>query len=683
MAFKRLTARRQWVSKTDLSRWYRCPYAFWLLDSGRITFAETVSQFQLALIHAGNEYHELVEQSATPVILAPDDLPALLRTDITILSTPLFENKQMKLRGYPDGIDAASGALYPIEIKSHRAPTPLDGLELAFYWLLLEPHRTRPACPAGVLILRRDGKPFRVDVPITATMLATVKQMIGEVRSVRKNGVNPRVCGCAVCSKARRDDVIQSVTERGDVSMILGVGRVYSAALEAAGYATWDTLTNCDAEAVARIITQSGAKGCSRSRVSGWQMHARALASGLPEIRPDAQWPIDGPYIALDLEYDVTPDKDHIWLTGAAIITSDGPEHHSWWADTPGQLREALNGLSALLRQHPGLPVVTWAGHSADLPRVRAAGTRLGLQDLTAEITSRHFDAYQWALNNLRLPTLDLGLKTVSHYLSFRPSSDVHDGIDALMLYYDWLKSQDETIRGRLTDYNRDDLDALALTVARFRELSEDSRTDRHGTARQHAESQNPHRPLRANPTHLPTGLPAASGTWLRPWIWVREAVSAWRAASRSARIARSPRPRVVLLAKAASIGSRGGLTCLAARVARPRRGAPHRLAVPVTGQATPVQGLFMVSAAAFRRGSAAPVPVGAGRGAITFLAGFVRLAAQPHIVPDLPHGVSRGVRRRDDLLDSSREQVEFPKRVSFRMAAHPMRRSCWLARLA
>jgi predicted RecB family nuclease len=322
-----------------------------------------------------------------------------------------------------------------------------------------------------------------VDVPITAAMLATVKRMIGEVRSVRKNGVRPRVCGCAVCSKARHDEVIQSVTERGDVSMILGVGRVYGTALEAAGYATWDTLTNCDAEAVARVITESGAKGCSPLRVSGWRMHARALASGLPEVRPDARWPIDGPYIALDLEYDVTPDKDHIWLTGAAIVASDGPEHHSWWADTPGQLREAIGGLSELLRQHPRLPVVTWAGRSADLPRIRAAGVRLGLQDVTAEVTGRHFDAYQWALNNLRLPTLGLGLKTVSHYLGFRPSSDILDGLDALMLYYDWLKDRDEKIRVRLTEYNRDDLDALTVAVTRFRELSAASRTDGHHTA--------------------------------------------------------------------------------------------------------------------------------------------------------------------------------------------------------
>jgi len=472
MLGRRLAARQQWVSKTDLSRWYRCAYAFWLLESGQISFEETICPFQMSLIQAGQDYQELVEQSATPIAISPADLPALLESNITILGTPLFENKKLKLRGCPDGIDAASGALYPIEIKSHRAPTHLDRLELAFYWLLLQPHRTRPVPPAGVLILRRDGKPVRVDVPVTSALLDEVRQMIGQVRSARKNGVLPRVCGCPVCSSARRDEVIQSVTERKDVSMILGVGRVYSTALEAAGYPTWDTLTDCDPHAVALAVTEAGAKGCGPAKVADWQLHARALASGLPEFRPGTRWPVTGPYLAVDLEYDVTPGKDHIWLVAAAVIHADGADHHSWWADTPQQERDALTGLAALLDQHAGLRVVTWAGGAADVPRLRAAAARHEMPGLAAAITGRHFDAWLWAHHSLRLPTFTMGLKEVSGYLGFRPCTDVADGLDAILRYHAWLASKDETIRTQLTAYNRDDIDALAHTIRRLRDLA-------------------------------------------------------------------------------------------------------------------------------------------------------------------------------------------------------------------
>ena len=111
-------------------------------------------------------------------------------------------------------------------------------------------------------------------------------------------------------SAGQPDDFdVLSVTERKDVSMILGVGRVYRAALEAAGYATWDTLNSCDPQHVADAVTQAGARGCGPVKVADWQLHARALASGLPEFRPATRWPVDGPYIAVDLEYDVTPGQ--------------------------------------------------------------------------------------------------------------------------------------------------------------------------------------------------------------------------------------------------------------------------------------------------------------------------------------------------------------------------------------
>jgi predicted RecB family nuclease len=469
--FRRLTTRQRWVTKSDIARYYRCPYAFWLLDSGQITFEETVGQFQLSLMQAGTEYQQLVELSAVPVALAPDDLYALLRTEITILGTPLFEDKKQKIRGCPDGIDAAGGALYPIEIKSHRAPTKLDGLELAFYWLLLEPHRTLTASPRGVLILRRDGVPYRVDVPITETMLSTVKQLIREVRDARRNGVAPRVCGCVVCSGTRRDDVIRSVTSVRDTSMVLGVGPVYRNALVAAGYTTWDSLIGCDPEAVAQAVTQMGAQGCGPSRVVSWQLHARSLASGHPELRPEAAWPLNGPYLALDLEYDVTPDKDLIWLVGAALVEGDCSEHFYWWAESLDDVREAIHGLGGLLARHPRLPVVTWAGLSADLPRIHAACARLGIEGVAAEVSTRHFDAYRWAVGNLRLPTFSLALKEVAEYLGFRQSSDVRDGLEALSLFYTWLRSRDEKIKTRLLEYNRDDLDALAAIVSRFDEL--------------------------------------------------------------------------------------------------------------------------------------------------------------------------------------------------------------------
>lgn len=52
---RRLSGSQRWVSKTDLSRFYRCPFAFWLLDTAQIAFPETVSAFQMSLIRTGQD----------------------------------------------------------------------------------------------------------------------------------------------------------------------------------------------------------------------------------------------------------------------------------------------------------------------------------------------------------------------------------------------------------------------------------------------------------------------------------------------------------------------------------------------------------------------------------------------------------------------------------------------------
>ena len=202
-------SRSSWVTKSDLSRYVRCPYSWWLLDSGRIPFEETVDEFQAALVAGGVEFQDQVEAAAAPLEVAPGELKRLLRQDIRTLGTPTFENRRLRIKGRPDGIDAARGALYPIEVKSHKAVTALDELELAFYWLLLEPLRTRrDVSPRGLVVLRRQGKAVTVEVAIGQHRLDRVAELLAEIsmnawRKVRNSMVNS-ARRCLRCWSAQR-----------------------------------------------------------------------------------------------------------------------------------------------------------------------------------------------------------------------------------------------------------------------------------------------------------------------------------------------------------------------------------------------------------------------------------------------------------------------------------------------
>lgn len=188
-----------WVSKTDITCYLRCPYAFWLVDTNQVAPQDAIDGYAHRLMAQGTEFQALVEAQATPVMVQPGDLPALFSEELMLLATPQFENAEQRIFGRPDGIVTAKGALFPIEVKSHAKVQALDKLELAFYWLVLTPYRTRDAPPEGKLVLRANEGPGTVTVPITDEHLRRVETLIEDVRLAGRDGV-----GSARCCAGRR-----------------------------------------------------------------------------------------------------------------------------------------------------------------------------------------------------------------------------------------------------------------------------------------------------------------------------------------------------------------------------------------------------------------------------------------------------------------------------------------------
>ena len=235
-----LQPRRGWVSKTDVMRYFRCPYAFSLLERGEITFDDTIDEFTAGLIATGQEFHAHVEALAPTLEQGWTDT---LEAGVGVLGVPIIDNPALRLVGRPDGIRPNDGAYEPIEIKSHTAVSRTDELELALYWLLLEPLRTRAnATPRGHVILRQDGLPVEQAVEITPKRIAEVRKLIRAVRSARRNGVKPRICGCRICSEVRKEDVRRSTTLRRDVTMIQDISWRRAEILEDIGITTWQRL---------------------------------------------------------------------------------------------------------------------------------------------------------------------------------------------------------------------------------------------------------------------------------------------------------------------------------------------------------------------------------------------------------------------------------------------------------
>jgi hypothetical protein len=243
------TRDRRWVSKTDVTRYVRCPYTWYLLDRGELDFSDTVDESQQQLIADGQAFHIALEANLRTRRVAPAALrPALAeRRDGTgpaefWVPTAILENPRRGLYGLPDAVDPADGALWPIEFKSHSRPSTTDELELAFYWWLLEPWRAmRRAQPRGRLVLRQpDGSAEVDDIPIPAFRFDQLKEYLQAIRRGRLYRVRPRICNCRACRTLLRDEVLAAARHDHDLTLINGIARARADHLATAGIQTWD-----------------------------------------------------------------------------------------------------------------------------------------------------------------------------------------------------------------------------------------------------------------------------------------------------------------------------------------------------------------------------------------------------------------------------------------------------------
>jgi predicted RecB family nuclease len=434
-----------------------------------------VDGYTALLMQEGRAFHEVF-------------VAAEVAAGAELVPPQVFENPNLLLYGIPDGIrntlDAALRgleAMVPVEIKWHAQVQQLDQLELAFYWLLLEPERTADGPPHGVLILHCEGAQVEVEVDIPAARIEQVRQILQDIRRARQEPVEPRICGCYVCSTVRRDEVRRLTAARQDVSLLLGVGYCRAAQLNKLGIRSYTEVAERDPLELTLAMRQVGARSLGVDEVSRWQHHARSYLTG-KAVLFGQPLSLGHSYWVLDLEYLTPPWGEHIYLAGVLLVEPyDTPRLTQVWAeDGKDGERRLLLSITELLACRPELPVVTWAGHCADIPWLFKSAARQGMPvpggpGMNLE-PGRHLDLYLWAVRSLRLPTPEPRLKEMSSYFGIAYGSDVHGGTEAQMLYLNWAESRSRTKRQRLKErllaYNRDDLDALVQVVGPFRDIS-------------------------------------------------------------------------------------------------------------------------------------------------------------------------------------------------------------------
>ena len=464
------------MTKTDVTTYVRCPYTYSLLWRGELVRDEFLDEATRELVAEGVAFHEQVDASVPPIeVGSPEEVQALFAAGVTLYHTPIYQNLDLKILGQPDGIDPAGGLMVPIEFKMHKDVSVLDELELAFYWLLLAPQRTREdGPPRGIVVLRRDGLPVSVDVVITPNRIKRVVELLARVRAARKKRVAPRICGCNVCAKVRREEVRAYAAEHKDLTLLAGIARSVAEALEAVGVTDYEDLAARDPEELVEQVRDFGVK-CSFEQVRRWQIHADAYQQGCAQFFGDPL-PVGEEFIALDLEYLTPPFGEMLFLAGVRVVTEDRGHAYQFLADdmTVASEKLVVAYLAEVLEAHRELPVATWNGRGADCPVLRKAATRCRMTDPMEG--RRHEDIYWYATKSLRLPTPSTKLKELADYFAIPRLDDVGGGLHAQLLFRQLLTTTDLGSRQRLEDdlllYNQDDLSVLVGITDELRAMS-------------------------------------------------------------------------------------------------------------------------------------------------------------------------------------------------------------------
>jgi predicted RecB family nuclease len=470
----------RWISKQDLVEYSRCPYRVYVAFSRGIAIAELKeTQALQAILQKGLYLESQVVKDVMPLEAISNKEIEPLRDQQQIIQIPtIIRNHDIGIRGIPDLIDTANGAFIPYEIKSHSQVQPSDEWELAFYWLLLEPLRTKNARPRGCVVLSDFST---VKVNLTQDLLLDVEMTIEEVREIESCPPQPTLGEeCKLCQL--REQCTDHLVKKGRLSIIQNISYRRQSQFETLGIKNIAQLARAKPEHLnSRFMARFG-NTPGVEEIHRMKCHALSYKSGKPYFfgsRDRINGLTSAPLLVVDLEYSC---PGLVWLVGCALKEKRGISYHQYFAEKPTLKEEKriLNQFASFLREHSSYVIITYNGISADIPQLENACERgsLSTDDLKT-ILRNHTDLCDVLKRSFRFPMKSFELDSLEKYLEIERQSPIFNGLDADGRYHTFLMTKDtkkkERLRKELLDYNREDVQSTLQIITRLPEILTDS----------------------------------------------------------------------------------------------------------------------------------------------------------------------------------------------------------------
>lgn len=470
----------EWLSKQDLIEYLRCEYRVYLSRSKGIPISEMKETILLQrLLEKGLEYEDGVVQNIQPIkVQNRESIEPLRKESMVIQVRQIFRNHDLGIQGIPDLINTEKGKFLPIEIKDHKEVYPTDELELAFYWLLLNPLRNKHAKARGYIVLNNDEI---VEINITDDHLLEVEDLLDDIRDLDNRGSQPRLTQeCKLCKieKECREVVINS----GGLTAIYNVSYGREHQFHEIGIKNMSDLMQIDEESTNNKLVSHFGNTPGTAELFRMKCHAHSIGNRKPVLfgKEDIFTALLSlPLLILDLEYD---SESLIWLVGLCIKTNGKINYKQFFAEKANldEERKLLDSLENIKRKYPEHLLVTYSGNSADLPQLKKASKRHEIYPHIYDlITKNHIDLYQLLTSNFRFPIASMRLSDMEEYLNIKRKSRIGSGLEALIIYNSYLRTNKDNkkkeLRGALCEYNKDDVVSVLSIIENIPKLLRES----------------------------------------------------------------------------------------------------------------------------------------------------------------------------------------------------------------
>ena len=447
------------ISSPIFEAYLKCPSKCWFLYFGKEGDTNLYSDF---VRNKSNAYRSagierlMVKIQPSDYVVTPS-LPVNIKTAIWLLAIDfvatkeIFESRLHAVERVPSDGQGKPAQFIPIRFIFTNKLTKGDKLMMAFDALVLS-EMLRIEVNYGKIIYGNGCTTLKMK---TSTVTSEVKKLAGKIVKLIASKSPPDLIlnrHCAECDY--QDRCRQKAIEKDDLSMLAGMTEKERKKLNNKGIFT---------------VTQLSYTFQPRRRPRNLQekrekyhhsLKALAIREQKIHIVGNPNLKIEGTPVYLDVEG--LPDHNFYYLIGVGIKIADGIVQHSLWANNPEDERniwtkfvDILSGLQDPILIHYG------SYETKFLRQMYSQYSRAGEESIGLKAINSSVNYLSFLYGQIYFPTFSNSLKEVAGYLGFKWSEANASGIKAIVWREEWEKSQEASLKQKLTVYNTDDCEAL------------------------------------------------------------------------------------------------------------------------------------------------------------------------------------------------------------------------------